>query len=68
MKISLNSILITTVIAVFLFFFFADKSWTYLNTSEAQVYLLLAVTFFALVINTRFNNDFLEIVNATQNP
>lgn len=64
MKISLNSILITTVIAVFLFFFFADKSWTYLNTSEAQVYLLLAVTFFALVINTRFNNDFLEIVNA----
>lgn len=63
MKISLNSILITTVIAVFLFFFFADKSWTYLNTSEAQVYLLLAVTFFALVINTRFNNEFLEILN-----
>ena len=63
MKISLNSILITAVLAVFVFFFFAEKSGTFLSNSEAQVYLLLAVTFFALVINSRFNNDFLEILN-----
>ena len=63
MEIKLNSILTTLVLAVLIFFFIADKNGTYLIGSEVQVYLLLAVTLVALVINSRFNNEFLEILN-----
>ena len=63
MKIRLNSILIILVLAVLIFFFLADKSGTYLNGSEAQVYLLIAVTLASLFINSRFNNEFLEVLN-----
>jgi len=63
MKISLNSILIILVLIVLIFFFLADKSGTYLNGSEVQVYLLIAVTLVSLFINSRFNNEFIEILN-----
>jgi hypothetical protein len=63
MEIKLNSILTTVVLVVLIFFFIVDKNGTYLNGSELQVYLLLAVTLVALVINSRFNNEFLEILN-----
>jgi hypothetical protein len=62
-KISLNSILMILVLAVLIFFFFADSSGTYLIGAQAQVYLLLAVTFFALAVNFRFKSEFLEILN-----
>ena len=63
MKIKLNSILIVLTLIVLFFFFLADKSGTFLNGSEAQVYLLIAVTLASLSINSRFNNEFLEILN-----
>ncbi len=63
MKIRLDSILMLVVSAVFLFFFFAEKQGTYLSGSEAQVYLLLAVTLVSLLANFRLRNEFLEILN-----
>jgi hypothetical protein len=62
-KISLNSILMMLTLGVLIFFIFKDKSVSYLFNSEAQVYLLIGVTFFSLTVNTRFKNDFLEILN-----
>lgn len=63
MKIRLNSILILIVSVVLIFFFFSEKNGTYLSGSEPQVYLLIAVTLVSLVINLRFNNEFIEILN-----
>ncbi len=63
MKIRLNSILIILVLMVLIFFFLADKTGTYLNGSQEQVYLLLAVTLASLFIDSRFKNEFLEILN-----
>lgn len=63
MKIRLNSILIIIVSMLLIFFFVADTNGTYLNGSEAQVYLLFGVALLSLVVNSRFNNEFLEILN-----
>jgi hypothetical protein len=63
MNIRLNSILIILDLVVLIFFFLADKRATYLYGSEAQVYLLLTVTLASLVINSRFKNEFLDVLN-----
>jgi len=63
MKIRLNSILIIFVLTVLCFFFIADTSGTYLNGLEAQVFLLIGVALASLLINSRFNNEFLEVLN-----
>jgi hypothetical protein len=63
MSIKINHILIVIVLSVLLFFFYSEKSGTYLDGSEIQVYLLITVTLFSLVINMYVKNDFLELLN-----
>jgi len=62
-KIPLNTILIIFVSVLLMSFFLADKNGTYLQGSEAQVYLLFGVALLSLFINAQFNNEFLEILN-----
>ena len=63
MKISLNSILIMLVSSILVFVLFADAKGTYLHGSELQVFLLLVVTLFSLIVNAYFKNEFLEMLN-----
>lgn len=62
-ELELNSILKVIVLAVFFFFLFIEKSGSFLYGSEGQVYLLLSVTYFSLILNSRLKSEFLEILN-----
>ena len=62
-EIELNSILKVIVLTVFFFFLFIEKNGSFLYGSEGQVYLLLSVTYFSLMLNTRLKSEFLEILN-----
>jgi len=63
MKLRLNTILIAIVLVVLVFFLYAEKRGTYLNGSELQVFLLLVVTLFSLVVNSKLKNELFEILN-----
>jgi hypothetical protein len=62
-NITINSILMTIVLSVFIFFAVADKVGTYLFGSDMEVYLLLLIVMCSLVINGRMKNEFLEFLN-----
>jgi hypothetical protein len=63
MKISLNSILITLTIFIFGYFILADKSLSYLNGFDFQIYFLILITLGSLLINILLKNIFLEVIN-----
>jgi hypothetical protein len=62
-RLSLNSILMMLTTGVLFLFIFKDKSTSYLFGSYLQVCILIGVTFFSLILNSRLKNDFLEILN-----
>ena len=63
MKISLNSLLLILTIFVGVYFALADKTASYLNDFEFQIYLLILVTLGSLLINAVLKNIFLEVIN-----
>jgi hypothetical protein len=62
-SITINSILMTIVLSVFIFFALADKGGTYFVGAEMEVYLLMIVVMCSLAINAQFKNEFLEFLN-----
>ena len=63
MKISLNSILIILTLFIFGYYIIEDKSNSYLNGFEFQIYFLILVTLGSLFVNIALKNIFLEVIN-----
>jgi len=63
MTIKFNSILISTVVAVLIFYSFAENIGTYLVGSDIEIYTLLTSVLCVLIINRKLKNEILEFVN-----
>ncbi len=63
MAIRIYHILLMAVLTVGAIFLVADINSSYLAAAENAIYLLLLISFVAIVINIKFKNVFLELLN-----